>query len=533
MPELKLNYVFGLSFGTDCISDIASGYDEVGHWDISRSVWATTSAYPTQRWQHSYEAIRRVNTAISYIQNSKGVTEDTKKRTIGEAKFIRALLYFHLINHFGDVPIFDENVDYNKDYANLTMPRESVDKVRSFIINDLTDAINRLPVRWETPDYGRATLGAAYALRGKVYLYNKQYDLASKDFEEIVLDKSGKGYKYSLNPSYAELFTQKADASDEMIFTLQNYTAIDFNYGMPFAHYIGNNATFGFGWNNIMPSVELVDSYELKDGKPFNWNDFIQGYNEDISIRKEVFMSTLTKDYTKVATYPKYHNELLGMYEQRDPRMKQTIILPYTTYKGYIGTDVVNCEFVYAKGISTANNFVAVNRYGNENTLMYLFRKFIPEGDMDGQLVSKSDRDHTPINFPLIRYADVLLMLAECYNEQNDIDNAVKYINEVRQRPSTNMPRINSGPTWLEARTKTDVHTRIMHERAVELALEGLRYYDIKRWGTIKTIQNKPEIDILGSSIYQNKYEDKDALWPIPSTAIDRNPNLKPNNPGW
>lgn len=529
---LKQNYTFGVIFGMDCVSDICTGYDEMGHWDISRSVWTNTSSYPTARWQQSYEGIRRSNTAIQFILGSSTISDDTKKVTVAEAKFLRALLYFHLLNHFGSVPIYDETVNYNSDYMNLTYPRSSEEKVRALILSDLEAAINNLPVNWTTSDYGRATKGAAYALRGKVYLYNKQYDLAIKDFNEIVLDPSGKGYGYSLYPNYADLFTQKGDESKEMIFAIQNYTAVGFNYGMPFAHYIGNNTTFGFGWNSAMPSVDLVDSYELKDGHPFNWNDFIPDYKEKVEVRKNTFMSTLTSDYSKVAAYPKYYNELLAMYEKRDPRMKQTIILPYSHYLGYVGTDKKDCEFVYAKGVSTANGFVVVNKYGNENTPLYLFRKFVPEGNMDGQLVAKADRDHVPVNFPLIRYADVLLMLAECYNEQGNVDEAVKYINMVRARTSTNMPAINNGQPWMEARTKSKVLERIMHERAVEFPLEGFRYYDLKRWNVIKAVQNSPELDIFGNVVYTNKFEDRDLLWPIPSVEMDLNPNLT-QNPGW
>lgn len=529
---LRQNYAFSVSFGTDCISDIGTGYDEIGHWDISRGVWLNTTSYSTARWQHCYEGIRRANTVIRNLQESSVISNEVKNEIIAEAKFLRALFYFHLLNHFGGVPVYDETVDYNSDYMNLTYPRSTEEEVRNFILSDLNGAISGLPVEWDTSGDGRATKGAAYSLRGKVYLYDQQYDLAKQDFEEVVLDPSGRGYGYELYPDYAGLFTQEGDAGNEIIFAVQGYNALGFRYGLPFAHYMGNNATYGFGWNNVMPSVDLVDSYERKDGQPFNWDDYIPNYNEDVNVRKETFIATLTSDYTKVATYPKYYSELLSMYEDRDPRMKQTIILPYTHYQGYVGSGAKDCEFVYASGVSTANGFVVVNKYGNINNLLYLFRKFVPEGDMGGQLVEKDSRDNVPVNFPVIRYADVLLMLAECYNEQNNMDEAVKYINMVRERTSTNMPAINNGQPWMEARTKAEVFDRIKHERAVEFPAEGLRYYDLRRWDLIREIQNSPETDILGNVLYTNTCADKDLLWPIPLTEMDRNPNLVQNS-GW
>jgi hypothetical protein len=150
---------------------------------------------------------------------------------------------------------------------------------------------------------------------------------------------------------------------------------------------------------------------------------------------------------------------------------------------------------------------------------------------MDGQLTKKSDRDYTPINFPLIRYADVLLMLAEADNELGKVDEAVKYINMVRAR--SNIALINNGSAWMEARTKDAVFERIKHERAVELVLEGHRYSDLKRWGLLKNAMSGPAVDIVGNTLFERQpFTDALLLWPVPTKAIDANPNLE-QNPGW
>ena len=526
---MRLEQVYFMYFAMDCASDVGTGY-WIGYEDVSRSLWTSRTDFVGNRWQQTYEGIQRANTVIRNVSESSAISDQVKANVTGEAKFLRALFYFFLLNHYGGVPIYDETTDYNKEYMTLLKSRSSAEEVRNFILKDLDDAISSLPVKWTSSDYGRVTKGAAYALRGKVYLYNKQYDKAASDFEEIVLDPSGEGYGYKLYDSYADLFTQKGDASEEMIFAIQAYNAQGENYGFPYAHYMGSMAAYGPGWNIVMPDVRLVDSYERKDGHSFNWDDYIPGYNQDVNVRKEVFMSTLTSDKKTVQSYPRYLNELLAMYEDRDPRMKQSIILPYTHYNGWVGAKLKDCEFVYANGVSTTNGFVVLDTYGNYNTLLYLFRKFVPEGDMNGQI---SSRTAIPINFPIIRYADVLLMLAECYNEQGDADEAVKYINMVRQRPSTNMPAINNGEAWMEAGTKEEVFSRIMHERAVEFAGEGLRYYDLMRWKKMESVMNSPETDILGSKIFDNVFNSsRDYLWPIPGTEIDMNADLT-QNPGW
>lgn len=522
---LNLGETYNKFFGMDCLSDIGIGYDGAGYTEISNGSWTSRTGYVTDRWAHSYEGVSRANKVIKNIAAST-LDDALKSQITGEAKFLRALFYNFLLTHFDGVPLYDESTDYDKDYMNLKKPKATAQETRDFILKDLTEAINILPPKLPTSEYGRATKGAAYALRGKVYLYNKQYDLAAKDFEEIVLDPSAEGYGYQLFPDYAGLFLPGGDESSEMIFAIQTYSEVGFLAGIPYAHYMGSNATLGTSWNNVMPSVELVDSYETKDGHPFNWDNYIPDYNSSTTVREETLKATLSADFKTVAAYPKNKGQLLAMYEDRDPRMKQTIILPYTNYLGFIGNANKMTEFVYNPNVATVNGFIVINRY--KSNYLYLFRKFVPEGDMGGKL-PPNNRDHVPINFPIIRYADVLLMLAECYNENGNVNEAVKYINMVRKRPSTNMPGINSGPAWLGARTKEEVFKRIMHERAVEFPAEGLRYYDLIRWKLAEGVMNKDVKDALGNKIYTAKFENKHYLWPIPGVEIDRNPNLIQN----
>ena len=162
---------------------------------------------------------------------------------------------------------------------------------------------------------------------------------------------------------------------------------------------------------------------------------------------------------------------------------------------------------------------------------MKKFEGMILACDMDGTLL---DRSHSPVDFPLIRYADVLLMLAECYNENGNQKAAVEMINKVRQRPSTNMPAINNGDPWMKATTKEEVFQRIVHERAVELACEGHRFGDLKRWGLCEEKLNYEYDDIVGQKLFARKFVARDYKFPIPKEEILRNPALgEQQNPGW
>lgn len=115
-----------------------------------------------------------------------------------------------------------------------------------------------------------------------------------------------------------------------------------------------------------------------------------------------------------------------------------------------------------------------------------------------------------------------------------DIHEAIRYINQVRQRPSTNLPAINSGPAWLKATTKQEVFARINQERAVELVGEGLRFSDLRRWKIAEEVlNNRQEFQFTGGNpLFTRKFESKDYLWPIPATEIEMNPALD-QNPGW
>ena len=521
---LRNDNVFGTVFGLDCLSDIATGFDPPSYDVIVRGTYTATTNKIVDKWSNLYEGIARANLVIQNIGNvsENEMSQEIKNQYIAEAKFLRALFYFQLLDFYGAVPLYDEKVVVAKEFNAMMEPRSTPDQVRSFILADLDAAIASLPQEgdYAAAYYGRATKGAAQALKGKVLLYNKQYSEASKLFEDVISSK-----KYALYPSYENLFKPGGDASNEMIFAIQNIGGVGKDYGMPMAWYIGNRSTFGSCWNNVTAATDFVDSYEYKDGRPFNWEDWIPGFTTDDAIKDATFRATLTSDLTKVAKYPDAKDLLLEMYDQRDPRMQQSLILPYTWYKGWVSNAPKDCEYVIATGVNEKNGFI---RLGGKGWNIYLWRKFVPEYDMNGAI---NDRAHTPINFPLIRYADVLLMLAECYNEMERQDDAVSLINQIRAR--VNMPGINSGPSWLEASTKEEVFERIKHERAVELAIEGHRFSDLKRWGLLETLNGKAEKGFTGKAYYTRVVRSRDYLWPIPQQEIDMNKNLLPQNPGW
>lgn len=526
--QMQSDDIFGRQFGLDCLGGIGSGYDPASYAVIGRGTYNSTSGLVTGKFKNLYEGIARANILLQNVDRCD-MSDELKLRYKAEARFMRALYYFTLMDFFGPVPVYDESTIVAEDFMNMLEPRKSLEEVRKFIIDDLDNADTYLPTEWDASNAGRATKAAAMSLKGKVLLYAKEYEAAKECFEAVVTNKEGKYGEKELYPDYAGLFKPGGDESSEMIFAIQNIGGVGQDFGMPTTFYMGSRASYGNCWNNVMASIDFVDSYECKDGKPFDWNDYFEGYNENIDIRKEVLYAKLDNS-KKVVTYPASHEKLLEMYENRDPRMKASIILPYTHYAGWVKNAPKDTEFILLEKQGDAhenNGFIRVN----QNYQLYLWRKFVAEGNMDGAINNRAD---TPINFPIIRLADVYLMLAECYNqmENGDQEKAVYYINKVRNRASVNMPEINNGKPWMEARTKEEVFARIRHERAVELAAEGWSFSDMRRWGLLEEVAG-PVKDIVNKKLYDRVVNERDYLWPIPQDEIDKNPNLRPNNPGW
>ena len=148
----------------------------------------------------------------------------------------------------------------------------------------------------------------------------------------------------------------------------------------------------------------------------------------------------------------------------------------------------------------------------------YFWRKFVPEGNLNGAL---TNRAHTPINLPIIRLADVYLMLAECYNETGKQEKVINYINKVRAR--VGMALINYSSEHMNTSSKEEVFQRIFHERAVELAGEGLRDSDLRRWNISHKILNHDEFGITGKLLTTRLFDkQRDYLWPILQKKLKR-----------
>ena len=534
--QMKSNYCFGYDFLFDSVTDIAIGSNKQAY-DQGQSTYS--DSWFQSCWQQTYNLANYANAALRNLKNVEAmdpddpdaagrITTTQRNQAINECKFLRALAYFRLINLFGDIPYYDETWDTSATFMDRFVTPSSVAEVREKILADLTDAINGLPVAWPTTSYGRATQTAAYALRGKVKLFSGDNAGAISDFEWVVSNGRSGATSVSLDPSYRNVFRVfgVGKRSPEMIFSIQNSNT----NGMATTTIMGNKASLRqMATDGMNPSTKLVEMYEKSDGGKFDWNEYLPGWNEATPAQRQSMVAiTIKTDAAGVA----YVDDLLAAgttamaraYRERDPRLMVSCITPYSTYLGTTAgskAQTFNYWLVDAtKSISPASvgNGTMIN-WSGVYTPSYFVRKFVIEGNETG-----GEYTNAPYEWPVIRYADVLLMLAEAYNATGNDTKAQDCLNQVRSR--VGMPAVSL--------TGTELRDYIRDERARELPFEGHRFFDLRRWGIASQVIPGQVKTIYGEVIYTKAYPDKYNIWPIPSVELDRTPAFKEfQKPGW
>ena len=516
-------------------------YDEFGFTGQGRDVTTLCSGSITasnslfsDTWKQLYEGVSRANDAIANIPVKSPVTEEKKSRLLAEAKFMRAYFYYRLNELYKGVPVYLEPTPVDE----FTKGRETEEKVWEVVLNDLNDCINEplLPDRYEkgSASYGRATKAAAYALRGKTYMWMKEYAKAEADLRKV----GELGHKLFDGP-YKMLFKEENEQSDEMIFSVQNVGVKD--YGSTTQFRLGTRVSFGSCWNTYLPNPDFVDSYENADGSPFNWDDYIPGYNAMTPRQREVFflrdgltdeeIETFKEKGADMSKYLSEGNEarIRKVYENRDPRLTASIITPYSTYFGAVdmNENTYTLRWPY-RGYDDREPFDI--RTHTSTIFYYLYRKYVYEGASETPA-----RDYCPTDQPLIRYADVLLLLAEALNEQGKTDEAVPYVNMVRERAGAALLNSNE---YTRVKGQDDLRKRIQNERRWEFVIEGVNFFDELRWKTWKESKFNNGVNCgtkaaTGEIIYQNIWlGDYMYKWPIPAAECERNGNLVQND-GW
>ena len=507
---------------------LASACDEAEHTSEASSVhkfntgsWSNLSN-PDGAWSRCFDGIYAANlfleksdeVNLDYLRYDPDQNEQAKyelymnniERARLEVRFLRAFFYFELVERYGGVPILEKTYGVDDDYSGID--RNSLEECIGFIVSECDEIAPELPAVHESGETGRVTRGAALALKSRALLFaasdlfndpswaggyghpelislpddvdrQDRWDAAARA-AKAVLDLSEA--RYTLLTSYPDIFL-KSYSNNEAIFVRRYGSGYSFeadNYSVGFDN--GNSGT--------TPSQNLVDAFETKSGKAFDWND------------------------RKMADDP---------YADRDPRLGFTVLTNGSTFK--------DRTMEIFEGGRDGKGVVNATKTG------YYLRKYV---DPEVNLLQGRGTVHAWIIF---RLAEIYLNYAEAMNEAYGPSDAHGYgmtaleaVNMIRRRRSVEMPAVPSTVSQDELRQ------RIRNERRVELAFEGHRMFDVRRWMIAEETLGAPlkGVDIQQNSqsyIYTPKtvenrtFEAKMYFYPIPQT--DLNISGWPQNPLW
>lgn len=496
-----------------------------------------TNTVPTSdgNYTSNYNHIRRCNLLLQNAE-SYGHKEDISQY-IGEAQFFRAYSYFDLVQLYGDVIIVKDPIDVTA--GEMKAKRNDRSEVIDFIISDLNEAIQKLPsaASISAADEGRVSKEAAQAFLSRVALYEgtwQKFHNSNTERAKSLLDTAEKAAKAVMESKQFYLFGTQGesvalgDSAQKYMFILENeksnpaglQKSANHEYILSRRHDttlrpVGKNITHETVNNVQWVTRNFVNLYLCSDGLPIDKSPKFQGYAKKLS-----------------------------EFTNRDNRMKYTLLVPG---QYYWTNDNPRKTWVYATDIKPAGGNGVIYG-GGEKGSGYNNQKWGSEREFDD---GKEGYD-----YPVIRYAEVLLNFAEAiYERDGQISNADldKSLNLVRCRINKDMPKLSNEFVTAHG---LDMREEIRRERTVELYQEGFRIDDLKRWATAVQVMNKPLLGVKftgteyeshwgGNSPAQAKdsegclvmdnnrqWTDKNYLYPIPSDQLQLNPNLG-QNPGW
>jgi len=516
-------------------------------------------------WRIMYATIHSCNTAIAQLRREV-VGEELYHQYVCEAKCIRAYCYSRLNMLYGGVPLYLEEVSDDL----CTKGQSKWADVWKAVMDDCSDCINDEYFQINNLSGAlrpyRPSRGMAYALRGMAAMWmaadkgkfidptseaqsaaqiQSWYESAAADFAKV----KECGYSIWNEGEWRDLFTEKNEHNCEMIFALELDTKSGFAGNWPFQ--IGTRSAFN-GWNQIKPSVGFVDSFQNNDGSDFAWTQIFPDWNDLADCEREVYFLrdglNSTSD-SKLVTAKSAAIERIGQtiydskylnsgnearlrkaYDKRDPRLAQTVILPYGKYI----IDNENTQQPIPMYLRWPLSSSAASSGTKENadikpdvvtSFYYYYYKCLPT---DG---SCADRSEDGTDWPLIRYTQVQLMWAEALAQIGQVSQACNLVNEIRH-DRAGMPVLNT--------TSKDEALRIIrYETRVELCGEGINYFDEIRWNTYQNTKFNGKFVYYGSNMWGERGYEYDwyyveEMWPwsAPLAEIQMNSNLKKRD-GW
>src|SRR5690606_608778 len=412
----------------------------------------------TTMWQVYYEGVLRANTTLRLLkQDQEGAKEISSARALeieAEARMLRGHYYFFMWRVFRNLPWIDENTPLEEA---KTKPNDT--DIYDKIIDDEKFASENLPVTKIKGVARRMDRTIAKAYLGKLYLYQKKYDLALPLFQEVIAGKD-----LTTMPFKDNFDIDKEDGPEALLVSKHainpNGSGDNANVGdMLSGIYAAPVSCCGF----YQPTIDLVNAYKVDaNGLPYLDNEY----------RNNPYLSDFGLTGSAKTNYQ------VDVTLRVDPRLDYTVGrrgVPFLDY-GIMPGDA------WIRSVSFAGPFVGI-------------KTMIKESQFAGNTVS-GEAYITGLDVNIMRLADVYLMAAECAVELNDLSTALEYVNAVRRRAATLPPKTVNGVPVADYQVnpypsfpnQEYARKAVRMERRLELALEGHRYFDLVRWGIAKNV---------------------------------------------
>jgi len=414
--------------------------------------------------QWDYTKIRLINEAILNVTNGT-LSDDVKNEIIGQAKFLRAYVYFNMVLYHGGVPYI--TVPQNKDTDDLYVKRNTTKECFDLIIKDIDESISLLPERISSSssDFGKIDACFATAYKAKVLLYkaspqfnpNNKWDNAywkeAFTANEAAYNKL-KNLGYALTEDYADIFL--VERGPEVVFsvinTYPNKTA-DWDYGVrPGSESRGN------AWAS--PTWEFVKEFPMKDGKLYN--------------------DPTGKYYTTDNGF------LQNFWKNRDPRFDKSIVWNASIYE--VSNKKGNRQYTSLGVADVLDDFGVNPKAGTNSTNLDNYSGFFIRKGSDLSLL-QSEVQQYDIDYVVMRFAEVMLNYAETANETGKSDIALTILKQIRKRAGIEAG--DDGKYGITATTREEIREAILAERNIEFCFEGHSFWDLRRLRMLDRLDGK------------------------------------------
>lgn len=478
-------------------------------------------------WNGCYNLIGRANKVEQYIRAMNNISDEVKDNAIGEVKFNKAFAYFLLVRAYGAIPVQPE-----QDTSDKNQPRQSVDSVYNYIIGNLEEAASMMYKNTDSGyEAGHASAGSAAGLLAKVYatMASAAMPAGTQVTVRTGTAYDGTGDERTYAPLTSMTFGKRAvsgyeDMDAQALYSLAAQWAkavIDGEYGeyglLPYSNLWAKTSATASEFMFSIGTVSGDDTYSIQ-----------------VHTQYDGYRMAAGSDFIASGGWTGCTRHWYDLFDQDDYRITQGVKHRWRVYT----QEESNSGFYYpqndeysimATGYDLNGNYVAepsgifadgVDYYYSYDSQCLAFTTKYSD-------VTNNATENADANWPFLRYADVLLIYAEAENELGNADEALTYLNMVRDRSNAVRGSL-TGNGALDTREK--MRSAIIEERAKEFACEADRRWDLIRWGIYLDAMNAVGSDDSGVSKLR---QERNLLFPIPNSELNTNKAITENNPGW